>query len=291
MPKDKITALAYRNRPRYRIFHIHTGKKQRLIKAPIPSLRAAQKALAAIISEKLKPEECAHGYVTDRSVITHAASHLGKKAFFKTDIVDCFGSINFPEIANTLREAKYNSVDSFIAASIATDEGSLPQGAPSSPLLCNLVLRSVDRPLSKLADKLCATYTRYGDDIVMSADDFDINIISIVRNVLSRHGFKMNEDKTYIAIEPQQNIITGISIATGYPKVRKSFKRQVRLETHLLLKKGIVSYLESDGYIDPFAADRVLGKLTWWSHVEPDAEFPKKHSIMIRSMMKEVARG
>ena len=282
-----INSLVYRNKPRYRVFLIKSESKYRKIKTPIPSLKIVQKAISQILKNKIQVHESAHAYVAGKSILTHAAIHLNQKAYFKSDISDCFGSIKSPIIRGIFIEAGYKAADAFIGTSLVTDNNTLPQGSPSSPLICNLALRGVDRSFLGLANKINAKYSRYGDDIVISGENFDYEILTLAKTIFDKFDFIMNMKKTYYSFEPKQNIITGLSISSGTMRVRKCFKRLTRQEAHFLIKNGILNFSANGDVFDPFAIDRVIGKLQWWSHVEKDAVFPKEKLKIIYRLLSE----
>ncbi len=284
--KAAIAKLCFRNAPKYRIFKIKSGSKYRKIKAPLPSLLLVQRAIAQILSRKLKVHKAAHGYVAQRSIVTHAASHLNSVCYLKSDIEDCFGSINSSRVIKIFREAGYSEADSQTAKYLTTDQNCLPQGAPCSPIICNLVLREVDAKLKDFSDSKLAIYTRYGDDLLISGEQICMEHIAIVKSILSSAGFHANSKKTYYAKDPKQNIVTGLSISTGVVRVRKSFKRLVRAEVHTVEKFGLVAASKRGNSFDPLFIERLIGKLSWWQSVEPEHTYPKIHLTKISDLLK-----
>jgi hypothetical protein len=76
--------------------------------------------------------------------------------------------------------------------------------------------------------------------------------------------------------------LTGISISEGKAKVPKSFKREVRSRAYELVAYGLAAFRDGESF-DPFAYDRVLGKLLFWRYVEPDAQFPRRYIEHLRN--------
>lgn len=286
--KADISTLLHTNRARYRTFTVGT-KRKRIIKTPIPSLMIAQRAILQLLKTKIQPHDAAHGYITGRSVKSHATTHMGKNEFVKSDIQDCFGNIRESYVRSIFREAGYSTANSFVGARLCCDDGCLPQGAPTSPYLCNIALRRFDTRLHALGDSLGAKYTRYGDDIVISGSGFGPAVLEPVRSIFLECNLPINEAKTYYAKNPRRNVITGISISTGNLKIPKKNKRIYRAAAHNLLANGITSASYSkSGNFDAFFVDRVIGQLCWWSFVEEEAEPPREYLRGIRSLLSEI---
>lgn len=283
----RVARLSQVSRNKYYVFQI--GPKKRKIKSPIPSLKLLQKSIKSILEDRLKPHPAAIAYVRNRSVLDHVAPHLGQSNFLKTDVRNCFDHVTEAMVRNIFIEAGYSYGDAYMGAKICCDEGSIPQGAPSSPLLCNLVLRPVDRTLWSFANKTECHYSRYGDDIVISGDGISYHDIPFVCSVLDKYGFPPNQEKTYFAHKPKRNIITGISISSGKMTVPRTFRRETRAMVNSIKKLGIPNTLEEElESFDPFFIDRVMGRLNWWSFVDKTAEFPRKELRLLRKQLAAI---
>src|SRR5207237_8311575 len=91
------------------------------------------------------------------------------------DLADFFPSINFGRVRGMLMAPPYGvgAPAATVLAQLCCSENGLPQGAPSSPMLANMVCGRLDGELTALARKFHATYTRYGDDITISLRRYD----------------------------------------------------------------------------------------------------------------------
>ena len=115
--------------------------------------------------------------------------------------------------------------------------GALPQGAPTSPMLSNLVMRKFDEALEEYANTRGLCVTRYADDIVFSTADqaftrADAAQVTVdVAATLRRFGLLVNAVKTKIVPPGARKVVLGLVVDADRPTLSKEFKRS--LETHL----------------------------------------------------------
>ena len=173
VPYDSVKAVIYPTQP-YRAFAIlKRNGSFRTILEPRRRLKQLQmKALEFMKARAAPPKPCVHGFVEDRSIVTNAKRHLETKPYhlLSLDLEDFFPSITFFRVRGVFRKAPFNLSHEVatVLAQLCTFQNTLPQGAPTSPMLSNLVCRSLDRDLMSLARRHRATYTRYADDITFS---------------------------------------------------------------------------------------------------------------------------
>jgi RNA-directed DNA polymerase len=214
----------------------------RLISAPMPKLKAAQYWVLHNILEKIETHPNAHGFVPKRSIVTNAQPHLGSDVLVNIDLKDFFPTLSLIRVKGLFRSFGYSESISAILALLCTEpeveevtldgqryfvalsERKLPQGAPSSPGITNLICRHMDRRFEKLATKLGFTYTRYADDLTFSAKgEATKKLCTILRNVepiLTNEGFVIHPDKTRVLRKSQRQEVTGLIVneKLGVPK-------------------------------------------------------------------------
>ncbi len=155
-----------------------TGGTRR-IAAPRKLLRTAQRKILDEILAKVPAHVAAHGFLPARSAVTNAAPHVGAAILVKMDLIDFFPSIHYRRVVGLFEELGYPTAEAEMLAGVCTYRpilpdgrmvwpGLLPQGAPSSPAITNLICRRMDARLTALAKKVGATYTRYADDLTFS---------------------------------------------------------------------------------------------------------------------------
>lgn len=146
------------------------GLGTRHLSAPEPALmEVLHKLDASAIFEALPIHDAAHGFVRGRSIVTHAAVHTDATTLVTVDLEDWFDTIDTARIATALQGAGWTEEAARVVSRLCTDDGRLPQGAPTSPRLANFVARHLDRQLALLARRFGFAYTRYADDLTFSS--------------------------------------------------------------------------------------------------------------------------
>lgn len=224
---------------RFLHYYYYTTPKRsgeyRLIESPKTRLKAAQRKINREILSTLDVHPAAHGYRSQHSCLTHAAQHTGKKHVFLFDLANCFHSITWPAVYQVFLQAGYSEPLSIALTALCTHkcyEGHpviskldfdrrmclrqrhLPQGAPTSPALSNLVLAHVDRRLHAVALSLNMNYTRYADDLVFSTNE-DRNwtfLEALVGNICLEQGFHLNHRKSRHLKQHQRQRVTGLVV-------------------------------------------------------------------------------
>lgn len=222
--------------------------KFRTIYAPQKSLKNLQKKLYKILILFYITKVPVHGFVKNKSIITNANYHLNKKLILNLDLNNFFMTINRGRVFGLFRNKPFGF--SILISKILTDicclQNILPQGAPTSPIISNLICRQLDNNLTQLAKAFHCSYSRYADDITFSTNqkEFPIEIAKVeydennkevkhvVGNILKQtillNGFKINEEKTRIQNKHNRQSVTGIiineklNISRKYIRITKS---------------------------------------------------------------------
>jgi RNA-directed DNA polymerase len=219
---------------RYRIFYIQ--KKSggyRKISVPISNLKLIQKKLKEVLSFIYRPNEfVVHGFVPKRNIVTNAKMHCNSdykaKHLFNIDLVDFFPSINFGRVRGLFMARPYSLSPSVatILAQICCFDNELPQGAPTSPIISNMICRNLDDELNRLAHDFRCVYTRYADDLTFSTDltrGFPIEIVEYnsledikpgkqLTHIIEENGFNINYKKVRLQNPLCRQEVTGLII-------------------------------------------------------------------------------
>lgn len=261
----KVMYIIYRleDTEKYTEFKIHTGKKERQITTPTKSLKMLQKKLAQALQECYFEIENvrgnktnkiffnAHGFLSNRSIITNAYNHKNKRYVLNIDLKDFFPSINFGRVYGFFLKNKYftlsKELSSFIAQ-IVCFKNKLPQGAPTSPIISNLITMNLDSSLNFLANKYKLTYTRYADDITFSTNlrEFPKDIAyvdenqdwilgEVLINLIKRNYFEINNTKTRMQYKTSRQEVTGL-IVNKKVNVKREYIRYTRTAIYNFLK-------------------------------------------------------
>lgn len=216
---------------------------ERIIHAPEQTLKRIQRLLNVILSQLYVPTEAAHGFVLNRSIVTNARPHVGRKNVFNLDLQDFFPTIHFGRVKAVLQLPDYGLTPELahIVANFCCYQGRLPQGSPVSPIMTNLVCRRMDYRISGLATKHGFTYTRYADDITLSFDEVSAEAIHKMEyglsKILTEEGFSVNTKKTRLLRPNQQQTVTGV-VVNQKTNVNRTYIRNIRAILHNWKKHG-----------------------------------------------------
>ena len=261
----------------------------RMISAPDKDLQAIQSTIySRILSSVTIVHPAAVGFRCGRSVVDNAAPHLGKRYVLKMDIHDFFGSIRSPRVRQTFKKIGYPENVSKVLGALCCLHRHLPQGAPTSPALSNIVGYEMDRKLAALAAEYGLTYTRYADDLTFSGDVFPKEqIIPQVKRIIRDEKFEPNHKKTHFMSQSSRKIITGVSVASGVKlTIPKSKKREIRKNVYFILTKGLAEHQRRIGSHDPAYLKRLIGMLCYWRAIEPDNTYASDSIAALKRLEK-----
>lgn len=214
--------LAISKNSRYTEFTISkkNGNK-RIINSPDNYLNRVQSLiniLFQIIFEE-KVHYNTNGFLINRDIVRNAKPHINKRFLLNIDIENYFPSINFGRIKTVLQFSPFNLRDDkekigFVIANICTQNGVLPQGAPTSPIISNIVTQKLDRKIAKLCNNKRIKYSRYADDLSFSSNNeiLDSTFLDEVASIIESEGFKLNKSKTRLRTSQDRQQVTGIIV-------------------------------------------------------------------------------
>ena len=226
----------------------------REINAPQNELKMIQKKLVSFLEEKMKDKfktiNASHGFVKERSIITNAKIHKNKKIVLNLDLKDFFDSFHFGRVKGFFEKNKdfksfFPELTSELATLIAQlvcFNGKLPQGAPSSPLLTNLICNIFDVRVLKLAKKYKLAYSRYADDLTFSTNykGFIRNLEKFKEDILleiKKNGFEANMKKYRLTFQNSRQEVTGLTVNKKI-NVSSEYYKYTRAMAHSLYKNG-----------------------------------------------------
>lgn len=251
---DELRMLAYANRiKRYTEWLVpkRNGEGLRRISSPMANLRRVQRVIAKGLSESYSPLKCVYGFVCKRNVAMNALQHVRKRTVLTLDLKDFFPSITAPRVRGLFMKAMGFSQDvADTLTNLVCYEGSLPQGAPTSPVISNMICFKMDRAFINFAANYGLTYTRYADDLVFSSTsaysarkmvDQGKNAVDGINqyiiDTIEANGFEINERKVHVANRGSRQIVNGI-IVNQKCNIRRSQYREFRALFHRWLTEG-----------------------------------------------------
>lgn len=222
----------------------------RSITAPASGLKSIQSALNALLQAIFTPAPNAMGFVTGRNIMTNAAVHTGQTCIFNIDLENFFPSITKSMVRSALERelggiltdrGVINMICSLCTVPDKNGNEVLPQGAPTSPVISNIVLKRMDDELHKVAERYSMRYTRYADDMTFSHSKQMRRMSSLsmqrIAEVIGRHKFKINESKTHTGYPGCRREVTGVVVSDKL-NVSREFVKQLRTLLHLWKKYG-----------------------------------------------------
>jgi len=277
---------------------------KRLISAPMPRLKNAQRWVLEHLLNRLPVDACAHGFVPGHSTVTNAAPHLGADIVINLDLKDFFPTITFRRVRGLFQQLGYSGAVATILALICTEpprqkvtwseetwwvaigEPALPQGAPTSPAISNQIARRLDRRLFGMCRQLGWTYTRYADDLTFSAPEGKRGevgrLMSRVRHVVREEGFALNPDKGRVQRAERRQDVTGI-VVNDKLSIPRHEVRRLRAILHQARKHGLEAQ-NREGH--PHFEAWLRGKLAYLAMVDRD-----KGMAMLKQLDELVGRA
>lgn len=202
--------------------------KARIIMAPDNRLKHLQRKIAKLIDQIYRVRRPVHGFALGKSVKSNALSHLSSRYLLNLDIKDFFPSITERRVVGLLDALGIESRVATIIGRLCCCRGHLPQGAPTSPILSNMICFRLDKDLLVLAKGMRCIYTRYADDITFSSHHAMIaffegsvppagrlsadHLAPALKGVFASNGFTINPDKVHYADRNSRRMVTGIKV-------------------------------------------------------------------------------
>jgi retron-type reverse transcriptase len=210
------------------------------------------------ILQQIPLSEQAHGFVPSKSIVTNAAPHLQKKVVINLDLKDFFPTIAYPRIKGLFAGQGYGSEVATLLALLCSEPETetvemdgqryyihskqryLPQGAPTSPMISNIICRRLDARLQGLATKYGFIYTRYADDLTFSSQQTDKiqALLNWIKATVKEEGFILHPDKTRIMHQGARQEVTGIVVNQQLSVNRKLLKQF----------RALLFQIKKDGY-------------------------------------------
>ncbi|MFH5774395.1 reverse transcriptase family protein [Paracoccus sp. NGMCC 1.201697] len=270
--EESLLAAVVRNSTEfYREFSIpKRSGGTRTISVPQPSLLHCQRWVNREILQNLEVSDRAFGFVSGRSVVNNAAEHLGRSFLLNLDILNFFPSINSNLVLNAFLGLGYPPSVSLVLTEICCVDEKLPQGAPTSPALSNYLCKNLDHELEAICNTLDLKYSRYADDMTFSGEIIESDAINKISFIIESFGFKLNKAKTRVSGPHSKKIVTGVSIGTGKMKLPRRTVRTIKSDAHFLKKFGPVEFSKRQTIPDPLAAERLLGRVSFWLQIDPE---------------------
>lgn len=237
---------------------------KRKISMPNKELLTIQKRIQEKILNNIQIHQNAYGFVKCKSIKENAQIHLNKEMLLNIDLKDFFPSINRGRVFYIFKNlCNYDNDVSYCLTNLTTYKNCIPQGAPTSPTLSNIVAFMMDIRLTKIAERFNINYTRYADDITFSGKKENINdsLLKIVKQIIEDCGFRLNEQKTRFASSATRQEVTGLIVNNEEISVPNNYVKEIRQELYYIKKFGLKSHRDKVGFRNKYYKDHLLGKI------------------------------
>lgn len=242
----------------------------REIDAPSKPMKAIQRWILDHILYNIDVGKYAHGFVLERSIATNAIEHQGQTLVLGIDLKDFFPSIKYNRVLGYFKTIGYKEEIAIILTEMCTFKWRLPQGAPTSPMISNLIAWYLDNDLAKFCEERGLMYTRYADDITISGDQNLPRYTTIIINKIEEAGFSINEDKLRLLTQGKCQKVTGV-IVNEKISIGKERKRKLKAIVHNIKKNGPILENRTD---DPYFKERIFGHLGHANLIDPEFALP-----------------
>lgn len=250
----------------------------RELSVPDDFLKAIQSKIAQKILSQEEVSPCAMAYRLGRNTLSNALPHVGQPMVMKMDIKHFFDQCIYPIVKDKAFPAeKYSEANRILLTLLCVYKDALPQGAPTSPAISNIILRDFDYAVGEWCSKRNIAYTRYCDDMTFSGmfDPSEVKIL--VKGELKKLGFFVNDKKTVVLRNGQRKSVTGV-VVNEKPQTSAAYRRAIRQDMYYCQKYGIEEHINKNGlHISPanYKA-QLLGRINYALSVNPsDIELKK----------------
>lgn len=241
----------------------------RKIQEPLPNLKSIQHWILFNILYKIDSSNYAKAYIKNKGLKDNLKFHKNQKKVYSIDIEDFFSNITYDKVCNIFEDVGYSDSMSKYLSKLCCLKNTLPQGAPTSPYISNLIMKDIDKEIGKYCVEKKIRYTRYADDLTFSGDFDEKELTILVKDLLSKEGFKLNTDKTKLMLNSQRQIVTGVLVNKKL-QLTKEKRRELRQILYFINKYGLDSHIEKTGMNKRNYLDYLIGRIGFGLYINPN---------------------
>lgn len=271
----------------YRDFEIvkKNGTK-RPISEPLPSLKEIQLWILRNILYQIPISPVAKAYKPKAKIVENLKFHRNQPKVLTVDLENFFPSIKTKAVQNVFLDLGYSKLVAKLLAKLCTKDDSLPQGAPTSPYLSNLIFKSADKLIFDFCKQRKIRYTRYADDLSFSGDFDENELLKKVTDVMQCLNFKINTDKTKLMTPDTRQTVTGI-VVNQKPQVVFHKRNALRQELYYIKKFGLNEHKEYKEIRQENYLEHLLGKINFVLQINPNDNEFKDYKVFLIDLKKK----
>lgn len=275
----------------------------RELRVPDDRLKYLQRRLVPVLEKLYTIRAPVHGFALGRSSVTNAACHQARPYLLNIDLENFFGSITSRRVKGLFEALHIPPSTIEVLVPLVTVSNQLPQGAPTSPIISNMVCFRLDRQFMQFAKIHHLRYTRYADDLTLSgfkapiecfedglpiSGRIDPSKLSVkVRSIIYGNDFGINKSKVWFSEKGARKEVTGL-IVNQFVNVPRKYIRNLRASIYKLESMGIAAAqadFEARYSSTSQLADVLSGRLNWLAQVrgysfEPYRKLASKYNLL-----------
>ena len=286
---DPLYVYAVSNSP-HNFYHCYQIPKKnggkRNISEPLPNLKEIQRWILENILYKFELSPYAKAYIKGKSIKDNVRFHRRQKKVLSLDIKDFYDHLTDWLVYQLFVEVGYSEAVAMMLTNLCCLDGSLPQGAPTSAALSNILLKDFDYKIGELCKVSKIRFTRYADDMTFSGDFNERKVLLWVRKNLKELNLSINEAKTRVRKQGQQQEVTGV-IVNYKPQVAKCVRKDIRKNLYYINKYGLQSHLEYIKEERSKYLEHLFGLVNYALFINPNDNEMKKYKADIKYLMKK----
>jgi RNA-directed DNA polymerase len=272
----------------YRYYKIpKKNGKIREIQEPLPNLKSIQHWILFNILYNITSSNYAKAYIKNRGLKDNLKFHKNQEKVFSIDIENFFPTITYDKVYIIFKNVGYSNIISKHLSKLCCLKGTLPQGAPTSPYISNLIMKDIDEEIGAYCIDKKIRYTRYADDLTFSGNFNEDELKTLVESLLSNQGFKLNNDKTKLMLKSQRQIVTGVLVNKKL-QLPKDKRRELRQTLYFINKFGLDSHIKKTGINKRNYLDHLIGKIGFGLYINPNDKELRDYLNKVIELQKNI---
>lgn len=270
----------------YKIIEIpKRNGKIRKVYSPSYYLKNVQKSILNDVLYDKMTANYVTAYCKGKSILDNSKVHNNKNIILKLDVKNFFNNISFSNVYSIFASFGFSRCICGLLSYLTTYNEFLPQGAPTSAYLSNLIMRNFDDEVYRWCSEKNINYTRYSDDMTFSMNEYNKNIICFVRKKLYKLGLELNNDKICVISKSSKQKITGI-VVNEKIQTDISYRKKIRQEMYYINKFGLESHLLNLGISNKRKyINSLRGRINFVLQVDPSNNEFKNYRIIINKIV------
>ena len=271
----------------HNVFIPKSDGTKRKLSVPDLILKNVQRSIVHNILAYYPISKYATAYKVGSNVQKNARPHVNKKKILKLDIEGFFDNIIYSRVKDIVfYEEKFSEPIRILLTMLCYYRESLPQGAPTSPAITNIIMYDFDEKIGEYCTEKGVSYTRYCDDMTFSGEFDEKEVIAVVKAELQKLGLFLKNRKTAIISNTKRQTVTGI-VVNEKINLTKEYKKKIRQEMYYIKRFGIDSHLKKIGILAKKQyIDSLLGRIAFVLQTIPKDDKFLEYKNLLQTYIK-----